>query len=54
MGEKQRISGHTKTVALIGSPVEHSGSPAIHNLSFEQLGCDAMCARRFSPRAARP
>ncbi|MDD6651060.1 MAG: shikimate dehydrogenase [Eggerthellales bacterium] len=42
MGEKQRISGHTKTVALIGSPVEHSGSPAIHNLSFEQLGCDAV------------
>lgn len=41
MGEKQRISGHTQLVALIGSPVEHSKSPAIHNLSFEKIGCDA-------------
>lgn len=41
MGEKQRISGHTKVVALIGTPIEHSMSPAIHNLSFEKLGVDA-------------
>ncbi len=40
MGEKTRISGHTKTTALIGSPVEHSMSPAMHNASFEKLGLD--------------
>ncbi len=34
------ISGNTKTIALIGSPVEHSLSPAIHNTSFKKLGLD--------------
>ena len=29
-----------KRQALIGSPVEHSGSPAMHNYSFEKLGLD--------------
>ncbi len=42
MGEKQRISGHTHLISLLGSPVEHSGSPASHNLSFEHLGIDAV------------
>ena len=41
MGEKERISGHTHLISLIGSPVEHSGSPATHNLSFEKLGIDS-------------
>lgn len=36
------ISGHTKTVCLIGSPVEHSLSPAMHTFSFEHLGEDAV------------
>lgn len=27
-------------MALIGSPVEHSGSPAMYNYSFEKLGLD--------------
>ena len=40
MSDLQRISGHTKTVALIGSPVGHSLSPAMHNASFEKLGLD--------------
>lgn len=40
MGQTDRISGHTKTVALIGTPVEHSLSPAMHNTSFEHLGLD--------------
>lgn len=40
MGEKLSISGHTQTIALIGSPVEHSMSPAMHNASFEKLGLD--------------
>ena len=36
-----RISGHTKLFALIGSPVGHSGSPAMYNYSFERTGIDA-------------
>ena len=37
---ERRISGHTGLLALIGSPVEHSGSPAMYNYSFEKLGLD--------------
>lgn len=37
---KKRISGHTRLLALIGSPVSHSGSPAMYNYSFEKLGLD--------------
>lgn len=37
---EKRISGHTKLLALIGSPVGHSGSPAMYNYSFEKLGLD--------------
>lgn len=37
---KKKISGHTKLLALIGSPVEHSGSPAMYNYSFDKLGLD--------------
>lgn len=36
-----RISGHTKLYCLIGSPVGHSGSPAMYNYSFAQTGVDA-------------
>lgn len=36
------ISGHTKLAILLGTPVEHSLSPAIHNTSFRQLGVDAV------------
>lgn len=38
---EKRISGHTRLYALIGSPVGHSGSPAMYNYSFERLGIDA-------------
>ena len=38
---ERRISGHTQLYALIGSPVGHSGSPAMYNYSFEKLGIDA-------------
>ena len=38
---ERRISGHTQHYALIGSPVGHSGSPAMYNYSFEKLGIDA-------------
>lgn len=37
---ESRISGHTGLLALIGSPVGHSGSPAMHNYSFNRLGLD--------------
>lgn len=37
---EKRISGHTRTLALIGSPIGHSGSPAMYNYSFEKLGLD--------------
>lgn len=35
-----RISGKTKVLGLIGYPVEHSLSPAMHNAAFEYLGLD--------------
>ncbi len=37
---KTEITGHTKMVCLLGSPVEHSISPAMHNESFGKLGLD--------------
>lgn len=37
---ENRISGHTGLLALIGSPVGHSGSPAMYNYSFDKLGLD--------------
>ena len=33
-----RIDGHTRLFCLIGSPVGHSGSPAMYNYSFDKLG----------------
>lgn len=38
---ESRISGHTQLFCLIGSPVGHSGSPAMYNYSFECTGIDA-------------
>ena len=37
---RNKISGHTGLLGLIGSPVGHSGSPAMYNYSFEKLGLD--------------
>lgn len=37
MQRSGRISGTTKLIGLIGSPVQNSGSPAIHNAVFEHL-----------------
>ncbi len=34
------ISGHTGLLGLLGSPVKHSVSPMMHNLSFRILGLD--------------
>lgn len=35
-----RISGETRVAAVIGSPVHHSRSPAIHNAAFEAVRLD--------------
>lgn len=37
---EKRISGHTGLLALIGSPVGHSGSPAMYNYCFQKYGLD--------------
>jgi shikimate dehydrogenase len=34
------ISGKTKICVLIGDPVEHTMSPAIHNAAYKKLGLD--------------
>ena len=34
------ISGTTKVIAILGDPVEHSRSPAMHNAAFAALGLD--------------
>lgn len=34
------ITAHTKLCGLLGNPVEHSLSPAIHNAAFQKLGLD--------------
>jgi shikimate dehydrogenase len=37
---EERITGHTGLMVLIGSPVGHSGSPAMYNYSFARCGLD--------------
>ncbi len=37
------ISGNTRLAAVIGDPVRHSLSPAIHNAAFAELGLDWVC-----------
>src|SRR3954447_15708426 len=34
------LSGATRVAGVIGSPVRHSLSPAIHNAAFAELGLD--------------
>lgn len=34
------ITGHTRLACLLGDPVEHSISPAMHNAAFQALGID--------------
>ena len=38
---ESRISGHTQLFCLIGSPVGHSGSPAMYIYSSARTGIDA-------------
>jgi len=37
---EKRISGKTGLLGLIGTPVGHSGSPAMYNYSFQRLELD--------------
>lgn len=37
---EKRISGRTRMLGLMGTPVAHSSSPAMYNYSFEKLGID--------------
>lgn len=39
-GGNMEISGRTKMICLLGSPVAHSMSPAMHNETFAELGLD--------------
>ena len=39
MADKE-ITGKTKVCALLGDPVEHTMSPAMHNAAFRELGLD--------------
>ena len=36
----KEITGHTKLICLLGSPVSHSISPSMHNASFDALDLD--------------
>ncbi len=37
-----KIGGKTKLLGVIGNPIEHSLSPAIHNFSYELMNLDAV------------
>ncbi len=37
---RDMVSGKTKLCGIIGDPVEHSMSPAMHNAAFRKLGLD--------------
>ncbi len=43
------ITGHTKLICLLGSPVGHSKSPMMHNEAFRALGLD-YCYLAFDVR----
>jgi shikimate dehydrogenase len=40
--EKKMISSHTKAFAVLGHPIAHTLSPAMHNAAFHALGMDAV------------
>ena len=46
------ISGHTRMICLLGSPVAHSLSPAMHNYAFRKLGLD-YCYLAFDVKPER-
>jgi shikimate dehydrogenase len=50
MSVTRRINGATRTLGVIGWPVAHSLSPAIHNAAFASLGLDWV----YVPLPVRP
>lgn len=53
MGGRPAVTGTTRVVGVIGSPVRHSLSPAIHNAAFAAAGLDwLMVAFEVVPGAA--
>lgn len=43
MAGRPPVSGATRVVGVIGDPIRHSLSPAIHNAAFDALGLDMVC-----------
>lgn len=37
-----RVSGKTRLLAVIGTPIKHSGSPIMYNFCFDHYGIDAV------------
>lgn len=50
----KNITGHTGLLCLLGSPVEHSISPAMHNEACDQLGLDYSYLAFDVPEAKMP
>lgn len=47
-----RISSHTRTLAIIGDPIEHSITPRIQNVALREIGADIVnVAFRVNPDA---
>ena len=42
---EKRISGHTGLMGLFGTPVGHSGSPAMYNFSFQKHLRQFVCSK---------
>ncbi|HKC48566.1 MAG TPA: hypothetical protein VKB63_13265, partial [Gemmatimonadales bacterium] len=49
-----RIGGSTRLLAVLGDPVAHSLSPALHNAGITALGLDAVYVALRIPPAAVP
>src|SRR5689334_9059923 len=45
-----KVSGNTQIFGIMGYPIEHSKSPAMHNAAFEALGMPAV----YVPFSVRP
>lgn len=50
MSDRPPISGQTRVYAVIGHPVHHSASPAMHNAWFAHHGVDALYVALDTPR----